>query len=96
MADELRLTIVRLLAMEKNDLTELLKGNPTGVEMLAAKYIHENAVEAVNRFLGKVTEKFSGELTGKDGAPLVPTSAPVIDFSKFKPDEIRKIIEATK
>lgn len=93
--DALREAVPRLLMMEKNALQRLLQANPTGVEMLAAKYIHEHAVEAVNRFLGKITEHVKSEVTGKDGAPLM-LSAPLIDFSKFSPEEIRKLIEATK
>ena len=94
MADELRLTIVRLLSLEKNDLTLLLQSNPTGVEMLAAKYIHENAVEAVNRFLGKVEDRIKQELTGKDGASFNPPA--LLDLSKLTPEELLKLIEATK
>ena len=92
----LRDAIPRLIKMDKNTLAELLKSNPTGAEMLAAKYIHEHAVEAVNRFLGKTPETIKAEVTGKDGAPLVPAAQPLIDFSKFSPEKIRALIEATK
>jgi hypothetical protein len=94
--DLLRDAIPRLIKMDKNELAELLKSNPTGAEMLAAKYIHEHAVEAVNRFLGKTPETIKSEVTGKDGAPLLAGGVPVIDFSKFSPDKIRALIEATK
>jgi len=79
--EELRTAIPRLLLMEKNDLKKLLESNPTGAEMLAAKYLHEHAVEAVNRFLGKTPNV----LTGAEGKPLIPPAAipilPPIDFS---------------
>lgn len=92
--DLLRDAIPRLLKMEKNALANLLRSNPNGAEMLAAKYIHEHAVEAVNRFLGKTPDKVQAEMTGKDGAPLNPPA--LIDFSKLTADELIKLIEATK
>ncbi len=93
--DALREAIPRILRMEKNELQKLLASNPTGVEMLAAKYIHEHCTEAVNRFLGKTPEVVHSELTGKDGVPL-QSGVPVIDFGKFEPDEIRKLIKGIK
>lgn len=81
--------------MPKNELQQLLASNPTGAEMLAAKYIHEYAPKAVERFLGKMPEI----LTGADGAPLIPAAAnpimPAIDFSNWKPEQIDAFIDAT-
>ena len=92
----LREAIPRILLMPKDDVAKLLKANPTGAEMLAAKYIHEHATEAVNRFLGRIPS----EITGKDGAPLIPDApAPVLppmDFTGWKSKQIDKFIEATK
>lgn len=90
--EALREAVPRLLLMPKHALAALLQDNPTGVEMLAAKYIHEHAVEAVNRFLGKVAEHVKSELTGKDGAPLVPE---IVALKNFSTDQLLKLIEAT-
>lgn len=93
--DELRATIPRILAMTKNDLETVLKDNPTGYEMLAAKFVVESPKAAVERFLGKMPQV----LTGAEGAPLVPAQpAPIIppmDFKGWKPEQIDKFIEAT-
>ena len=61
--NELRGAIPRVLMMEKNALAALLRDNPTGAEMVAAKLIHEHVPEAVNRFLGKTTDKISADIT---------------------------------
>lgn len=93
----LREAVPRLLLLTTAELTALWRSpEATGAEKLAMTYIREHAVEAVNRFLGKVTDSFKGELTGKDGAPLHAAAAPLIDFSKFTPEAIRALIEATK
>lgn len=93
--DALREAIPRILMMEKAELQALLASNPTGVEMLAAKYIHEFAPKAVERLLGKTPV----ELTGKDGTPLIPAPPPVvlppISFDGWKPDQIDAFIAAT-
>ncbi|MES2155381.1 MAG: hypothetical protein V4510_09630 [bacterium] len=95
--DKLREAIPRLLVMDKNDLHALLASNPTGAEMLAAKYLHEHAVEAVNRFLGKTATV----LTGAEGKPLIPTppppALPPIDFSGplWTPERLDEFIKAT-
>jgi len=91
--DVLREALPRLLLMNKNDLRQMLDSNPTGAEMLAAKYIHEHATEAVNRFLGKTPNV----LTGAEGKPLIPEpSGPQIDWTKFSEKKLLALIEATK
>ncbi len=92
--DALREALPRILMMERNELQQLLASNPTGIEMLAAKFIHESPNKAVERFLGKMPEI----LTGKDGAPLIPAApAPqLIDFSKVPVDQLLKLIQATE
>lgn len=92
MAEEMRLTIVRLLALEKNALQDLLKANPTGVEMVAAKYIHEHPIETVNRFLGKSPDIVKAELTGADGKPLIPDSEA---FKALTTQQLLALIELT-
>lgn len=93
--EQLREAIPRLMLLEKNELQKLLSSNPTGVEMLAAKYIHEHVPDVINRMLGKTPSV----LTGKDGEPLIPPApAPVlppISFEGWKPEQIDKFIEAT-
>lgn len=89
--DALREAIPRLLLMSADELKKLLEKNPTGAERLAADYIRENVAAAVDKFLGKTATP----ITGKEGAPLIP-SAPLMDVSKFTVDELLKIIEATK
>lgn len=93
--DALREAIPRILMMEKNALTQLLASNPTGVEMLAAKYIHEHVPQTVDKFLGKTPNV----LTGADGKDLIPTPPapilPPIDFANFKPEQIDSFIAAT-
>lgn len=93
---ELREALPRVLLMRKSDLQKLLADNPTGVEMLAAKYVHEHENECVNRFLGKMPTV----LTGEDGEPLIPTPpapppAP-INFTGWTAAQIDRFIEATK
>lgn len=96
--DLLREALPRLLMMEKNKLQQLIQSNPTGAEMLAAKYLHEHAVEAVNRFLGKPATP----LTGADGKDLIPaTPAPILptlDFSgpHWTPEALAAFIDATR
>jgi hypothetical protein len=92
MAETLRLAIVRILSMDKEGVRVLLSGNPTGAEMLAAKYVHEHPTEAVNRFLGKTPDVIKSELTGKDGAPLVP--AKKVDLSDLSDEKLDKLIAA--
>lgn len=91
----LREAIPRLLLMQKNDLQNLLASNPTGVEMLAAKYVMEHIPDTVNRFLGRTPNV----LTGKDGEPLIPAPPapmlPPIDFSKMTEEQLDRFIEAT-
>lgn len=93
--EELRDAMPRILLLPKNELSQLLMDNPTGVEMLAAKYLHEHVSEAVNRFLGKTPHV----LTGKDGEPLIPKGAlpvlPALDFSSWKPEQVNAFIKAT-
>lgn len=62
--DLLRETIPRILLMDKNELQQILASNPTGAEMLAAKYVHEHPTECVNRFLGKVEDVIKQETSG--------------------------------
>ena len=57
----LREAIPRVLMMSKNELALLLQANPTGAEMVAAKFIHEETTETVNRFLGKVPNIVTGD-----------------------------------
>ena len=92
MSDDLRLTIVRLMSMKKSELQALLKSDPTGVEMLASKYIYDHAVETVNRFLGKTPDVVKSEVTGKDGKPLVPETNAIKSLTR---DELLSLIEAT-
>ncbi len=93
--NKLREALPRLLLMEKNDLQALLASNPNGAEMLAAKYIHEHVVEAVNRFLGKPPTP----LTGADGDPLIPEQTapvlPVLSFRDMTEEEVDRFIAAT-
>lgn len=92
---ELRDALPRILLMTKNDLHSLLASNPTGTEMLAAKYLMEHVPDAVNRMLGKTPNV----LTGKDGAPLIPKPAapvyPAMNFDGWKPEQIDEFIKAT-
>ena len=94
--DKLREAIPRLLLMPKKKREKLIADNPTGAEMLAAKYIEEYTPQAVDRFLGKVPTEF----TGKDGSPLIPKASmpilPPMDFSGWKPEQIDRFIAATK
>lgn len=62
--EALREALPRILMMEKNKLQILLQSNPNGIEMLAAKYVHEHPIECVNRFLGKIEEVIKQENTG--------------------------------
>ncbi len=93
--DELRDAIPRLMLMRKSELSELLAKDPTGAEMLAAKYIHEHAPKTVERFLGKMPDI----LTGKDGQPLIPAAPvailPPLDFKGWKPEQVDAFIAAT-
>lgn len=93
--DALREAIPRLMLMSKKDLKLLLEANPTGAEMLAAKYIHEHVPHTVERFLGKTPTP----LTGVDGKPLIPEAAapilPPLDFSKMSEAQLDRLIEAT-
>lgn len=92
----LREAFPRLLMMDDIKLEKFLKSNPTGVEIVAARYIKENLKETVDRFLGKTPNV----LTGQDGSPLIPEQkAPVlapIDFSKWSSKQIDRFIENTK
>lgn len=76
----LREALPRLLLMPKDKMREILEANPTGAEVLAALYIREHVVEAVNRFLGKTPDV----ITGEDGLPLIP-AAPALDLGKWTP-----------
>jgi hypothetical protein len=91
----LREALPRVLSMERNELRALLESNPTGAEMLAAKFLHEEPTKAVERFLGKMPTV----LTGAEGAPLIPAApAPVLpplDFTHWTPAQIDKFIERT-
>lgn len=93
--DALREALPRILLMPKNELARLLAENPTGAEMIAAKYLHENVPATVNRFLGKTPDV----LTGKDGAPLIPAAAapvlPPLNFTGWDSLQIDKFIAAT-
>jgi hypothetical protein len=60
----LRDAIPRILLMPKADLQKVLTNNPSGIEMLAAKYVHEHPIECVNRFLGKVPDEIHQENSG--------------------------------
>lgn len=92
---ELREAMPRVLLMTKNDLQNMLASNPTGSEMLAAKYIMEHVPDAVNRFLGKTPNV----LTGKDGKDLIPKPPtpilPIMSFDGWTPDQIDDFIKAT-
>ncbi len=77
--------------MTTDELQRVLKENPTGAERLAADYIREHVAAAVDKFLGKTPT----QITGKDGAPLMP-AAPAMDFSRYTSEELLKLIEATK
>ena len=92
----LREAFPRILLMDEISLLRLLKNNPTGVDIVAARYIKEHLPALVDRFLGKTPNV----LTGKDGEPLIPEQkAPVlppIDFSKWSPKQIDRFIENTK
>ena len=68
----LREALPRILMMSKSKLSELLRDNPSGAEMLAAKYVHEHPIECVNRFLGKIEDEL--KLTG-DARPVMFTLA---------------------
>ena len=92
----LRAAIPRLLKMPKNELARLLQENPTGAEMVAAKFIHEHAPEVVNRFLGRMPNV----LTGAEGAPLMPAAPPAaplppISFIGWTAPQIDAFIAAT-
>lgn len=93
--ETLREALPRVLLMSKNDLQALLQSNPTGAEMLAAKYIHEHVPAAVERFLGKTPSI----LTGADGEPLIPKpitpALPPISFIGWTPEQLDKFIENT-
>lgn len=92
---ELREALPRVMLMKKHDLSKLLSDNPTGAEMLAAKFLVESPNKAVERFLGKMPQV----LTGAEGAPLIPAApAPIIppmSFQGWTPAQIDKFIEAT-
>lgn len=90
--DLLREALPRILKMEKNELQNLLQSNPTGAEMLAAKYIHEHIPQAVERFLGKVPNLT--EVSGPKGGPL-ETKSTGPDLSIFTKDILLKMIKAT-
>lgn len=85
----------RVMLMEKNKLQNLLQSNPTGAEMVAAKYIHEHIPDVVNRFLGKTPNV----VTGAEGAPLIPAAPapilPPISFVGWTVEQIDRFIEAT-
>ncbi len=96
--DLLRDALPRVLKMDKNTLAQLIQSNPSGAEMVAAKFIHEHVPQTVERFLGKVPDV----LTGADGAPVVSLGAdirsnPVDDeMRKMTMDLLKKIVEQTK
>ena len=69
--EALREALPRVLLMTKNELQQALSSNPSGAEMIAAKFLHEHVPQTVERFLGKVADV----LTGAEGKPLYP--APV-------------------
>jgi hypothetical protein len=62
--EAIRDAIPRVLVMRKSDLQRILADNPTGAEMLAAKYVHEHPTECVNRFLGKTEDVLKQEISG--------------------------------
>ena len=89
----LREAIPRILLMKKDMLQRLLQSNPTGAEMLAAKYIHEHVPAAVDRLLGKTPN----ELTGQGGKPLITAQPvlPAINFTDWTEEQIDRFIEKT-
>jgi hypothetical protein len=93
--DALREAIPRLMLMDKKDLKLLLEANPTGAEMLAAKYIHEHPIATVDRMLGKTVTP----LSGVDGKPLIPDApaalVPALDMSKWTERQVDNYIAAT-
>ena len=92
----LREAFPRILLMDEISLVKLLKSNPTGVEIVAAKYIKEYLPALVDRFLGKTPNV----LTGKDGDPLIPEQKvpvlPMLDLSILTKKQLDKFIENTK
>ena len=93
--DALREAIPRLLLLPQNDLKNLLQSNPTGAEILAAKFLTESPAKAVERFLGKMPLP----LTGAEGKPLIPEGVipqlPPINFAGWTEKQIDDFIQAT-
>lgn len=93
--DALREAIPRLLLMPKNELSNLLRDNPTGAEVLAAKFLMESPAKAVERFLGKMPLP----LTGPEGKPLIPEGSlpllPPINFAGWDKAQVDAFIAAT-
>jgi hypothetical protein len=94
--EALREALPRVLLMSKNELQQILASNPTGAEMLAAKYIHEHVPQSVDKFIGKTPVVF----TGAEGKPLIPAAnaapLPPIDFSNWSPEMLKDFIAAMK
>ncbi|MEK7859300.1 MAG: hypothetical protein AAB320_09190 [Elusimicrobiota bacterium] len=94
--EALREAIPRIMAMKKNALQQLLANNPIGVEMIAARYLHECVPQVVDRFLGKTPVAVSG----KDDQALIPdcpaTPPASIDFAGWTSEMVDKFIEAAK
>lgn len=88
----LRAAIPLVMLMTKSQLQKALADDPTGALILAAKFVHESPAKAVERFLGKVPQ----ELTGANGTPLVPPSAPLVaNFSGWSTQQIEAFVRAT-
>lgn len=77
--EALREALPRILMMKKSALQKLLANDPTGVEMLAYKYVLEHETETVNRFLGKTPDNINAEIGGRDGSPIKITFDPGTD-----------------
>lgn len=91
--DALREALPRILLMRKNDLQRLLQSNPSGAEMLAAKYLHEHVPQAVDKFLGKTPSV----LIGQRGKPPITVQPPLpsISFTDWTAEQIDRFIDIT-
>lgn len=88
--------LVTLSAMKREDAEKKMKGNPTMAYIMAWKYITENTTECIDRMCGRIPNK--SEVTGNEGAPLIPPTPPVqkFDMSKLSKEQLDKFIEKLK
>ena len=80
--------------MTKEELQEIMKGNPTGAQVLAAHAIlgDKHVPEALNRILGKVRDSL--DLTS-GGKPIKQAPGITINCAEIPDEKMKLLIKAT-